>query len=199
MTHVFLTGERQIGKSTLLRRVLAGLPGLRLGGFRTVTAGESGASSGSVYLVPAAQDPPQFGNDNRVALRLGGGRGAVGYPEAFDRAGTAALAGAEEADLIVMDEIGFLETEAAQFLTRIGELLDGDTPILGVVRRQGETPPQQMVRAHPGVRIIEVTKDNRDRLCPELLAYFSGDQALPRETAVRPGQSEQSRKNEKQP
>jgi len=172
MTHIFLTGERQLGKSTLLRRVLAGLPALRLGGFRTVTAAEADGASGPVYLVPAAQEPPQYGDDNRVAIRLGRGRGAVGYPEAFDRAGTAALRDAEKADLIVMDEIGFLEAEALRFRARIGELLDGDTPILGVVRQRGESAQQQAIRTHPKVRIIEVTKDNRDSLCPEILDFF---------------------------
>ena len=38
--HVFLTGEIQVGKSTLIRRVLAALPDVRTVGFRTVTAAD---------------------------------------------------------------------------------------------------------------------------------------------------------------
>ena len=168
MTHIFLTGQIQIGKSTLLRKVLAGMSGIRIGGFRTVTAADLEGAIGSVYLVPAAQDPPLFSEDNRVAIRYGGSRGAVGYPKVFDRAGITALRDAENADLIVMDEIGFLEADAAEFRARIGKLLDGNTPILGVVRQQGETELQQTVRGHPNVRLIEVTRENRDNLQPEL-------------------------------
>ena len=172
MTHIFLTGQIQIGKSTLLRKVLAGLPGVRISGFRTESAECIGGPFGPLYLVPAAQNPPQYGNDNRVADRFGKERGVVGYPEVFDRAGIAALQDAEKADLIVMDEIGFLEADAAGFRARIGDLRDGDTPILGVVRQQGETAQQRMIRMHPKVRVIEVTKENRDSLYPEILAFF---------------------------
>ena len=172
MTHIFLTGQIQVGKSTLLRKVLTGLSSVRVGGFRTVTASDLDGALGSVYLVPAALDPPLFSEADRVAIRFGGNRGAVGYPEVFDRAGIAALRDAEKADLIVMDEIGFLEADAAGFRVRIGDLLDGDTPILGVVRQQGETAQQRMIRMHPKVRVIEVTKENRDSLYPEILAFF---------------------------
>ena len=84
--HVFLTGQVQVGKSTLLRRVLAELPPLRLGGFRTVTAADVPGAVGSVYIFPAA-GPDVPGDDCRVALRLGPPRGVEAYPAVFDHRG----------------------------------------------------------------------------------------------------------------
>ena len=169
--HVFLTGQIQVGKSTLLRRVLAELPPLRLGGFRTVTAADVPGAVGSVYIFPAA-GPDVPGDDCRVALRLGPPGGVEAYPAVFDHRGVELLDGAENADLICMDEIGFLEASAPAFSGRIAALLDGDTPVFGVVRASREKPLLRFVRTHPKVRLIEVTEENRERLFPEVSALL---------------------------
>ena len=49
MTHLFLTGQKGAGKSTLIRGLLAEETG-RLGGFFTVR------HEGGVYLLPAAKE-----------------------------------------------------------------------------------------------------------------------------------------------
>jgi len=167
--HIFLTGEVRIGKSTVLEKILAELGDVRLGGFRTVKVADRTDAYGSVYLVPAAEKSPQCTDENRVAIRRGSGQGTEGFTAVFDAAGTAALCCAEECVLILMDEIGKLERDAAQFGDRICQLLDGDVPILGVVRKEGETPLQHRVRTHPKVRVIEVTKQNRDTLAEEII------------------------------
>jgi len=170
--HLFLTGEIQIGKSTVLEKVLAGLGDVRPGGFRTVKVADRPDAYGSVYLIPAAEQNPVYSEENLVAIRRGSGRGTEGFTEAFDTAGTAALRGAEDCALILMDEIGKLERDAALFSARIEQLLNGDVPILGVVRKEGETPLLQRVRSHPKVRVIEVTEQNRDTLPEEIIALL---------------------------
>ena len=174
--HVFLTGDIQVGKSTLASKVLAAMGDVRLGGFRTVTVADRSDAFGSLYLVPAAAEHPVCGDDNRVGIRRGHGRGTEGFPEVFDRAGTEVLSDAENCDLILMDEIGKLESESPAFLGRIAALLDGDVPILGVLRKEGETPQQKLVRSHPKVRLIEVTEQNRDALAAEITALLKKEQ-----------------------
>ena len=172
--HIFLTGQIQVGKSTLLRRVLAEHPTLRLSGFRTEMAAVT-QRPGPVYIVPAAEFPPQHTSERCVAVRATGGRGLTPFPEVFDAQGAAFLHDAEEADLIVMDEIGFLEADAARFSGRIMELLDGGTPVFGVVRGSRDTPLLRFVRTHPKVRLIEVTEENRERLFPEVAALLRSE------------------------
>ena len=171
--HVFLTGDIQVGKSTLAAKVLAALGTVHLGGFRTVTVADRADAFGSLYLVPAAEKNPVCGDENRVGIRRGHGRGTEGFPEVFDRAGTEVLSNAEDCDLILMDEIGKLESDSPAFLSRIAALLDGDVPILGVLRREGETPQQMLVRSHPKVCLIEVTAENRDALADEITALLN--------------------------
>lgn len=177
--HIFLTGQRQVGKSTLLQRALAELPPLNLGGFRTVTAADVRGALGSVYILPAS-DETACRDDCRVAIRYGIGRGVNAFPEVFDHWGVELLHCAEKADLIIMDEIGFLEAAAPVFSRRIAALLDGETPIFGVVRGTDETPLLHLVRTHPQVRLVEVTEANRERLRPEVTALLRQALSLPK-------------------
>ena len=50
--------------------------------------------------------------------------------------------------------------------------MDGSTPILGVVREDAMGWLEE-IRRHPGVQLIPVTVENRDRLPEELAAYFT--------------------------
>lgn len=167
MEHIFLTGEIQVGKSTLIRRVLGELGPLTLGGFFTVSAPDAETGELGVFLLPAAEPDAACTAKRRVGLRIRG-RGGVGDPAAFDRAGCAALRGAEEAQLILMDEIGRMERDAAAFTARIEALLDCERPILGVLRGAAHTPLAECIRAHPGTRLVTVTPDNREAMLPEL-------------------------------
>ena len=177
--HVFLTGDIQVGKTTLINKVLKELPACRLGGFRTVTRADVPGTSGSVYIIRANEVCSAgaagaggagscFGDENRVGIRCGH-PGPAAFPEVFDSFGVNILADAEDCDLILMDEIGKMERKALIFTKRVLELLAGDVPVLGVLRKEGSTPLQEQIRKHPNVKLIEVTKENRDRLAAELI------------------------------
>ena len=201
--HVFLTGDIQVGKTTLINKVLNELPKCRLGGFRTVTKADIPGTAGSVYIVRANAScsagasrtggaGERFGDENhawilrgdenhagilcgdenRVGIRCGN-PGPKAFPEVFDSFGVSILADAESCDLILMDEIGKMERKALIFTGRVLELLNGDVPVFGVLRKEGSTPLQEQIRSHSNVRLIEVNKENRDRLVPELVHLIS--------------------------
>ena len=76
-----------------------------------------------------------------------------------------------KADLILMDECGSLECEAYEFQDEIINTLNGQKPILGVVKlaSKGWT---DAIRNHPNVKMITVTKENRDYLPEKLKEIF---------------------------
>lgn len=180
--HVFLTGEIQIGKTTLINKVLNELPGCRIGGFCTVTKDDIPGTAGSVYIVRADEAFSAgagctggaglyFGDKNRVGIRCGN-PGPTGFPDVFDHFGVMTLANAENCDLILMDEIGKMEREAFAFTKRVLELLDKDVPVLGVLRKEGSTPLQERIRNHPKVRLIKMTIESRDQLTPRMIRMW---------------------------
>ena len=64
--------------------------------------------------------------------------------------------------LLVMDELGPHEAEAALFRQAVLKLLDGDIPILGVLQAPAERFWPEITH-HPNVRMLEVTENDRDQ------------------------------------
>ena len=155
--HLFLTGPKGVGKSTLIRDCLARETG-RLGGFFTVK------HRGSVYLLRAgAGEAPDAEN---FLFRCGCG----GDPGRFDALGCAALADTEGRSLLVMDELGPHEAQAVRFQAAVFRALEGKIPILGVLQ-QADSDFLRRIAGHPQVTVLTVTEDNRGRLAAELLRW----------------------------
>lgn len=156
--HIFYTGPRGVGKSTLLQKRLAEYKGT-CAGFRTVKVPCGEAFAIHMLSVDKTAAPTEenflFHRDCKREYEKNAAR--------FDTIGCHILADVEGAALIVMDELGSAESEAKAFQNRIFELLDGDTPILGVLQ-EGESEFQKTVAAHPNVQLIYVTAENRDSL-----------------------------------
>lgn len=168
--HVFLTGPVQIGKSTLIAAALDALQPERLGGFRTVSAKPEADGSRPVYLHPAAAQDLLCGAQNRVGIRRPE-LGIASFPDAFETAGMDALKGAEDCDLVLMDEIGRMERHADTYSARIRTLLDGCVPHPRRGAEKGRHPASPPPSgSHPNVRLIEVSEENRDVLLPEILS-----------------------------
>ena len=136
MTHLFLTGQKGAGKSTLIRGLLAEETG-RLGGFFTVR------HEGGVYLLPAAKE--RTFTPESLLFRCGHG----GDPARFDDLGCAALADTAGCRLLVMDELGPHEEAALRFQAAVFRTLDGSTPILGVLQ-QAQSQFLDRIARHPG-------------------------------------------------
>ena len=155
--HLFLTGPKGVGKSTLIRDFLARETG-RLGGFFTVK------QQGSVYLLRAgAGEAPDAEN---FLFRCGCG----GDPGRFDALGCAALADTEGRSLLVMDELGPHEAQAVRFQAAVFRALEGKIPILGVLQ-QADSDFLRRIAGHPRVTVLTVTEDNRGSLGAELLRW----------------------------
>ncbi len=159
---IFLTGERGVGKSTALRRALAG-SGLRIGGFMTDFGETRYGEDKTLWLLPWSETPDYAAGE--VCARMGPGGRAV-FPKVFDGLGTELLlASARDpaCDLILMDELGFLEAEAAGFREAVLSVLAGPKPTLGVVRR-GLGAWQDTGLGE----VWEVTAENREEIPPLL-------------------------------
>ena len=157
--HVFLTGERQVGKSRALNRVLAQL-NLPVYGFRTrFLTRERGSSE--LYMVPA--DAPDDLRPERIVARLEGGR-MIGLTEKFDTWGAELLreSRARKNGLILMDECGHLEKHALTFQREIQACLDSAQPVLGVLRK--DQAWHEFIRSHARVRVLTVDENNRSEI-----------------------------------
>ncbi|WP_319378759.1 nucleoside-triphosphatase [uncultured Methanocorpusculum sp.] len=163
--HIFLTGDIQVGKSTIIRKVIHELR-INPGGFRTSWGDPLPDGSSDLFLLGMDEAP----SSNRIAARrFGFGRGITAFPEIFDTVGSRLLDEASSSPLIIMDELGFIEKNAVEFQNAVLSALNGSVPILGVVRNM-QTPFLDKVRSHPNVEVIIVTKENREEIFQQVLA-----------------------------
>ena len=161
--HVFLTGAPGVGKSTILNRAIDEYH-ITPGGFRTIGESVPQGMPSYVSLFPCANKEM---SGAKVAYRSGVGWRFEAYPEVFDTVGVAALTDRGGAELILMDELGFMEREAYLFQNKVLELLDGELPILGVIKERDEErniPFLDRVREHKNVVIWTVNMINRGQV-----------------------------------
>lgn len=162
--HILICGERGVGKSTLIRRLLDECT-LRVGGFTTVrekTADERGFYP--IYLHPAAKER-SCGEENLIGRC--DSRESVRFTEVFDTLGVECLCDSE-AEVLLMDELGFLENDAEEFKVAVLCALAGDTPVIAAVKAKC-TPFLDAVRASEKASVVHIDADNRDALFDELL------------------------------
>lgn len=153
--HVFITGEKHIGKSTLLKKVICRCTG-EIGGFLTFRTKEFLKHKYSVHICRVGKD--KYPDSNNLLF-------VCGYfekrtSERFNRLGCEILE-QDDFDIIIMDELGIHEEKAIRFRKKVIEMLDGDVPILGVLQKGAESLWEGIVK-HPHVLLIEIDEQNRD-------------------------------------
>ncbi len=161
--HILICGDVGAGKSTLIEKLLR--ENIRpLSGFVTKRMADGANREGKVYIFPAAGER-HFSQENLVGVI--GALGAEPYPQVFDTFGVSLLNAAPGA-LVLMDELGFLESRASAFCEKVLKTLDGNEPVLAAVKSK-DTPFLKAVKAHPNADVYTVTEENRDELAQILL------------------------------
>lgn len=167
--HIFLTGEVQIGKSTVINNILS-LLNVSYGGFKTYFGKDRNLSDKNLYINSATKS--HVFNEENVIVRFKEGCAPLVDVLKFNMYGSELIRTAKyRADLILMDECGSLEAKALEFQKEVINALNGFKPVLGVVKldSKGWT---DAIRNHPNVELITVTKENRNYLPKILKDYF---------------------------
>ena len=166
--HALIVGAIQVGKSTLIQKVVREI-GRPVFGFETKKEdGLADAQLGSPVYIYEAGKPHEQRADNLVG-HCADRRPQV-YREAFERFAPK-LESVPEGCIVVMDEIGFMESQAEEFCSAILRLLDGDVPVIAAVKHN-QTPFLEAVRRHPNCRCFAIDEGNRDALYGEVLEFM---------------------------
>lgn len=161
---ILLTGRRRSGRSSMIRALLQGISA-PVFGYETVTMGCREDGYHEIYLYPYGQERHEKREENHVGDC--NTRQRVIYTQVFDRLGSSCLTQKKDG-ILVMDEIGFMESGAADFCRTVLDCLDGPLPVLAAVRTGIETPFLQQVTGHPNVRCIDMRPERFDEVYREL-------------------------------
>ena len=171
-----LTGRPGVGKTTLIKEVVANLSRTCGGfyteeirvkgtreGFRIVTLDGETAVLASIHI-PSRYRVSKYGVDLA----------------SLERVGVAALRKAtQERDVIVIDEIGKMELFSAYFRQAVVEAIESGKPVLGTILL-GPHPWADGVKHHPQVQLIYLTQTNRQQARDQILSWLggAGEQAI---------------------
>ena len=167
--HALIVGDRGVGKSTLIRRVLKEL-NRPVFGFETKKEEqlEDSLRGCPIYIYDAGKPHCQTA-ENLIGYHRETDFGA--FAAAFDRYAPKLMACVPEDALVELDEIGFLEANAEDFCRSVLHLLDGDRPVIAAVKNR-DIPFLNQIREHPKARCFFITPENRDVLYEDVLAYM---------------------------
>ena len=167
--HLFLTGDKQVGKSTLLRRLIEAKK-LNCAGFETQSFYLGDERRG--FILHGRVQMPPYENDCICCARVEARRSVPVLP-VFDENGTKMLQQSRlsNSPYILMDELGKLERQADAFIREIYACLDSDKRILGVLQKCGSEHVEDITK-RDDVTVITVTSENRELLFEQLIKAF---------------------------
>lgn len=167
--HALIVGDRGVGKSTLIRRVLEKLK-RPVFGFETKKEEqlEDPIRGCPIYIYDAGSHRCRT-SENLIGYHREQDVAAI--TAAFDRYAPKLMEPVPEDAVVELDEIGFLEAGAAEFCRAVMGLMDGDRPVIAAVKNR-EIPFLNALRSHPNARCFYITPENREELFEEVLEFM---------------------------
>ncbi len=171
-----LSGLPGVGKTTTLIKTIEILEeeGFVVGGMITEELREDGRRTGFYVLDWMSKEKKVFAHKNYESRYRVGKYGIdIGI---LEEVGIGALQRAmEEADVIVIDEIGKMEVESKKFVAVVREILDMDKHLIMTLHKKSRNPLLQEIRRRDDIRMLEVTPINRNLLPFKIVQLIKGE------------------------
>jgi nucleoside-triphosphatase len=163
-TALLITGPPGSGKTTAFRRIIESLRDVTPCGFYTGEVRERGVRIGF--------DLVSLSGRRQVLARTGMAGPRVGK-YGVDVAGLEAFLGDPEvlpegAGVVVVDEIGKMECLSPHFRSYVVHILESGVPCIATIALRGDAFIESL-KNRPDVVIRTLTRENRERLLPELI------------------------------
>lgn len=163
--HIFLTGEKRIGKSTILKKILQKKK-FSWAGFQTLPYFQDQHFAG--YRIQNAGFDLDFAfEDSRISV-VDQNQNVKPVGITFDHLGVEIIQKAmETSDFILMDEIGRFEKHSYLFQKAVLKCLDSGKHVIGVLQ-DVDTEFHTALRNRKDVVVLKVTKENRDSMAEQI-------------------------------
>jgi len=163
--NILITGYPGVGKTTLINKIIKQLS-CKIDGFYTHEMKEDGRRTGFYItdfegnqMVMASENSKSPYRVNKYGVNI----------EAFEEIGIPAMERAlQNADLIVIDEIGRMEMFSPEFCDMLREVFDSEKPLLASIKKI-DCELTKELKKRKDVVIFEITKCNRNEILDEVI------------------------------
>jgi len=166
--HILIVGNNGVGKSTLIQRLMERVS-LPVYGFLTKKEAPAQADGPEPVYIHGVSGERIYTQNNLVGTCTD--HHSTRFPEAFDRA-VPYLRSIPAGSIVLMDELGVMESDARGFCAAVLDCLDGDSLVIASVRNK-KSSFLDTVRAHPKARCFFITPENGDALFLEVKAFMN--------------------------
>ncbi len=159
---IFLTGLPHCGKSTLLEAIISQIP--KKQGFLTREIKEAGSRTGFRIVTASGDNGTLASIHSTSPIRVS--KYGVDIPR-FE-AMLSPLFSFEKKDLLYIDEVGQMELYSDRFQELVRNYLEEENPFIGTLSAVYDHSLIQEIKQRDDVKIMEVTKENRDTFREEI-------------------------------
>lgn len=159
-----IIGDKGVGKSTLIKSVLNQL-NLPIYGFITKKECKENGKT-PVYIYEAGKEHIKT-YENLICYCED--KNLDKTKLVFDKFADKLLI--PQKSIIVMDEIGFLETKSNKFCNAILNCLEHDIPVIAAVKNK-DIPFLNLIKNHNNCKCFYISKENRNNLYFEVLEFM---------------------------
>jgi nucleoside-triphosphatase len=169
-----ITGLPGSGKTETLLRIINLLEeeGIKVGGMITEPIVEKQRRSGFQIVDWLTKESMVFAHKD-MKSRVRSGSYGVNLA-ALEDLGIRALADARQnADVVVIDEVGKMEVESEAFTKAVVDTLDQDKSIIMTLHKKSRNPLLQDIRRRDELRLLEVTPVNKNLLAFKIVKLLT--------------------------
>ncbi|TKJ34483.1 AAA family ATPase [bacterium (candidate division B38) B3_B38] len=164
MKNIFLTGRPGCGKTTVIKKTIALLGKVKLKGFYTIEMRSRGTRVG-FQITTLDGKHGILAHENLHSDKKVGKYGVC--LKDIDAVIVPSIRPDRHTHLIIIDEIGKMECYSEEFKKAAVQAVEYDTVVLGTIAIGG-SPFIESFRRRPDIKLIEITRDNRDPLPQEI-------------------------------
>ena len=171
-----ITGLPEAGKTFALRKVIEMLEddNAIVGGMLTEPILDNGEKVGFNVIDWMTKQEGVIAHKNHESKTIVGDFGI--NLDILETIGVGAINSAsEDAEIIIIDEVGKIEVESDLFIDAVKRALDTDKPLILTLHKKSRNPLLQDIRRRDDVRILEVTPINRNLLPYKIIKLMKGE------------------------
>ena len=170
MKNIIIRGSRNVGKTTLIKKILLYNNINKYYGFYTKKVNPDENGTCNVYINDF-EEKIKFENEENLVgscTNMSGKKNTLG----FENAGVRILDSLKNRPVIVMDELGFLEANAKKFQKKVFEIMDSSALVIAAIKDKKVDFLDKIINADNN-EVYDITLDNRDRLATILSETLS--------------------------